>query len=161
MVMVSPETLKSLTLEKINMKTINNPSLANWLGAVDTLVMEKGFSKTGELRSSLQQAIDFIKDPADFGYMSPEDAFELRKANRKLRKTWIDIDNALPDDGQRVWVNCRIWGIFDGKFLAKDSFERTNIFITQQGAYFQIQEDQITHWMPLETPKRPNPSNTQ
>lgn len=66
---------------------------------------------------------------------------------------WISTINAIPDDGQRVWVNTKMWGVMPATFYLKDRFNRENMFVNFSGGHLSISE--ITHFQEMYVPNEP------
>ena len=71
-----------------------------------------------------------------------------------MKDEWISVKSGIPSDRKRCWINTKLWGVMDATFYWKDSFDRPNYFIKQDGGHINIEE--VTHYMEMEIPSPPN-----
>ncbi len=75
-------------------------------------------------------------------------------ADMVIRQGWTRVESGLPEDSESVWFYCPKYNaVGAGKFYKQDNFKRENIFISNDGGHYLL--DDVSHYMINKKPLPP------
>lgn len=76
------------------------------------------------------------------------------------RQRWTRAEDGLPEDNESVWFYCPKYNaVGAGKFYKKDYFKRENVFISNDGGHYLLED--VSHYMTNEKPLPPLDATTK